>query len=544
LIADASGNLFGTTAAGGAYGYGTVFEIAKTASGYASNPTTLVSFDSASGGSSGPNGGLVFDADGNLFGTTAVGGMNDEGTVFEIAKTSTGYASDPITLVSFGYDYINGVDPGFGYTNGTRPNGGLIIDSSGNLFGTTRNGGATGYGTVFEVVKTATGYSSSPPTLVSFDQADAGLPNGGLVADANGNLFGMTTESNPGGSGGTLFEIVNTATGYASTATTLVGFDAATYPESSLIADASGTLYGVSRYGGFNGWGEAFQIIGSGFAVNDTVDYSSDAQSGGTEGVFVDLANEGAKDGFGAFQTLISIANVRGTGSPYPDGSGVGDILLGSASDNLFQGLAGADHIDGRGGSDTADYSADARFGGNIGIYADLGNGSVVDGFGNTDILVAIENIIGTDSPSPSFAGHSDVIHGSDDANRIDARGGDDVVVARGGDDIVLGGLGHDYLSGEGGNDTIIGGEGNDIMIGGDGGDTFQVDLASLISGQRDAINDFLPGADSILFPLSTQGQLVFGDGYIGCGTDPGQFYALMVPGATAAQLQTETSFA
>ena len=80
-------------------------------------------------------------------------------------------------------------------------------------------------------------------------------------------------------------------------------------------------------------------------------------------------------------------------------------------------------------------------------------------------------------------------------------------------------------------------------MIGGDGSDAFRIDLASLISGQRDTIDDFVAGIDSILFPLANQGQLVFGDGYIGIGTAPGQYYALMVPGATAAQLQTATAF-
>ena len=115
------GDLFGTTSAGGAYGDGTVFEIAKTPTGYASTPTTLVSFNS----SNGSEGSLIADANGDLFGTTEEGGAYGDGAVFEIAKTPAGYASTPTTLVSFND------------SDGLEPYGGLIADASGDLFGTT-----------------------------------------------------------------------------------------------------------------------------------------------------------------------------------------------------------------------------------------------------------------------------------------------------------------------------------------------------------------------------------------------------------------------
>ena len=83
-----------------------MFEIAKTASGYASTPTTLVSFNGTNGAD--PVGGLIADANGDLFGTTDSGGANGDGTVFEIAKTAGGYASTPTTLVSF--NGTNGAD--------------------------------------------------------------------------------------------------------------------------------------------------------------------------------------------------------------------------------------------------------------------------------------------------------------------------------------------------------------------------------------------------------------------------------------------------
>jgi len=86
---------------------GTVFEIARTGGGYASTPTTLVSFNGTNGWQ--PHAGLMADAAGDLFGTTTSGGANGDGTVFEIAKTSGGYASTPTTLVSF--NGANGVYP-------------------------------------------------------------------------------------------------------------------------------------------------------------------------------------------------------------------------------------------------------------------------------------------------------------------------------------------------------------------------------------------------------------------------------------------------
>ena len=208
LIADAHGDLFGTTYGGGANGYGTVFEIAKTAHGYASTPTTLVNFNYANGGT--PAAGLIADAHGDLFGTTYEGGAYGDGTVFEIAKTATGYASTPTTLVSF-----NGTD-------GIYPIGNLIADAHGDLFGVTLNGGANSKGTVFEIAKTAHGYASTPSTLVSFNGTDGAYPEAGLIADAHGDLFG-TTAGGGANSNGTVFEITGS------------GFSARTTPSYSVL---------------------------------------------------------------------------------------------------------------------------------------------------------------------------------------------------------------------------------------------------------------------------------------------------------------------
>ena len=92
------------------------------------------------------------------------------------------------TLVSFSVDASG--TPGI---NGAEPLGDLITDSHGDLFGTTSEGGAGGDGTVFEIVKTLAGYASTPTTLVSFDGEDGSTPEAGLLADAKGDLFGTTS---------------------------------------------------------------------------------------------------------------------------------------------------------------------------------------------------------------------------------------------------------------------------------------------------------------------------------------------------------------
>ena len=286
LITDAAGDLFGTTFQGGAEGDGTVFEIARTRHGYASAPKTLASFSGADG--AGPDGSLIADAAGNLFGTTAEDGGDTLGTVFEIAKTRHGYASTPTTLASFEDD------------DGSTPNGSLIIDAAGDLFGTTQDGGANEVGTVFEIIRYPNGlYDGKPVTLVSFTGADGNDPQGDLITDAAGDLFGTTLAGGTDGDG-TVFEIVKQGGFYATTPTTLVNFTGADgqAPAGSLIADAAGDLFGTTDEGGANGLGTVFEIAK-------------------TDG------------GYASAPTVL--VNFTGPGGEYPYGS-----LIADAAGNLF----------------------------------------------------------------------------------------------------------------------------------------------------------------------------------------------------------------
>jgi uncharacterized repeat protein (TIGR03803 family) len=142
---DGSGDLYGTAEQGGASNDGTVFEIVHGSG----TVTVLASFNGTDG--AGPNGSLVLDGNGNLYGTTAGGGTYGSGTVFEVAKGSGAIT----TLASF-----NGSD-------GFDPVAGLIMDTSGNLYGTTAGGGGSSNGTVFELAAN----SGTITTLASFDGA-------------------------------------------------------------------------------------------------------------------------------------------------------------------------------------------------------------------------------------------------------------------------------------------------------------------------------------------------------------------------------------
>lgn len=258
LIADSQGNVFGTTFAGGmsGSGVGVLYEILNNGGTYATSPTVLSNFGTNGDPSAYPVGALVADSNGNLFGTTYYGGTGGIGSIFEIPKTSTGYASAPVTLYSFTGD------------SGGYPFGGLTIDANGNLFGTAEQGGTSGLGTIFELAKTNGAYASAPTLLYSFSGLDGLFPTAALLIDGAGNLFG-TAQHGGGLDYGNAFKLAKTSGGYASSLTILANFvdDGVTgvYPAAPLIADAAGNLYGTTPEGGPTETGTVFEITGAGF---------------------------------------------------------------------------------------------------------------------------------------------------------------------------------------------------------------------------------------------------------------------------------------
>ncbi len=183
LIIDSSGNLYGTTQFGGTYGFGTVFEISP-----GGTETILHSFAGGTTDGLGPRAGLVMDSAGNLYGTTVAGGTKGDGTVFELSPNGT-----ETILHSF-----TG-----GTSDGSGPLAGLIIDSAGNLYGTTAYGGTNGNGTVFRIDP-----NGAETVLYSFTggASDGANPVGDLVMDNTGNLYGTTAYGGASG-GGTVFKI-------------------------------------------------------------------------------------------------------------------------------------------------------------------------------------------------------------------------------------------------------------------------------------------------------------------------------------------------
>jgi uncharacterized repeat protein (TIGR03803 family) len=178
LILSPAGKFYGTTYAGGAFGFGTVFQLDATG-----KQTVLHSFADGSDGS-GPKAGLVRDSVGNLYGTTYSGGAAGYGTVFKLAP------SGKETVL---YSFTGGAD-------GINPEAGLVRDTFGNLFGTTYGGGAPGYGTVFKVDTTG-----REIVLYRFAPGAGMVPRAGLIRDAGGNFYGTT--SSGGSGGGTVFKL-------------------------------------------------------------------------------------------------------------------------------------------------------------------------------------------------------------------------------------------------------------------------------------------------------------------------------------------------
>ena len=274
LVADPAGNLYGTTYEGGTYGAfgnGTIFEL--PASG---GENVLYSFTGGADGG-GPLAGLVGDAAGNLYGTTNYGG--DSGTCQEVT-CGVIFKLSPQGQETVLHKFSGG--------DGANPFAGLIKDSQGNLYGTTTYGGDSvcnpyGCGVVFKIDPTG-----NETVLHRFSGApDGRTPYAALARDSAGNLYGTTNE---GGAGscplgcGTVFKI-DTA-GNETVLYSFTGLADGGYPEGALVLDASGNLYGTAAAGGNNnlcgsgsGCGVVFKLDSSG---KETVLYAfRDGADGG-----------------------------------------------------------------------------------------------------------------------------------------------------------------------------------------------------------------------------------------------------------------------
>lgn len=279
LIRDAAGNLYGTTSAGGTYDYGTVFELTRGSNG---TWNEAVIFTFPSGGHSGvdPRSSLVFDAKGNLYGTTYSGGMGDScgasgcGVVFELSPTAGGEWTETV-LHNFTSE-----DGGFSYSN-------LVLDSAGNLYGTSTGGGTYGDGTIFEV-SPGEGGTWTETVLYSFGSqiGQPVYPFAGLILDAKGNLYGVTYGEAYGDDAyGSVFELTP-STGGGWTESVLHAFGnngpEGAFPYGGLAIDAHGNVYGTTFEGGTKNGGTAFKLKPSAESWTEVVLHNFD--DNGTDG--------------------------------------------------------------------------------------------------------------------------------------------------------------------------------------------------------------------------------------------------------------------
>ena len=260
LIADKFGNLYGTTTYGGSDGNGAIFRLSPPRNGGFWTETVLYSFPGGPNNGANPYGTLVFDKHGNLFGTTQAGGPNNTGTVFELSPPAERFGLWTESVL-----FILPADQ----SQGTWPFGKLIFDNAGNIYATTELGGNGsapacsfgGCGTVFELSPPTTQGNPWTSTLLYnfgvYDN-DGVVPGRGLLIH-NGILYGTTQLGGNGGSG-TIFQLSQSNGSWTETLLHSFNNSDGAAPVAGLIADDQGNLFGTARVGGANNYGSVFEL--------------------------------------------------------------------------------------------------------------------------------------------------------------------------------------------------------------------------------------------------------------------------------------------
>jgi uncharacterized repeat protein (TIGR03803 family) len=246
LVMDGHGNLYGTTFVGGAHGAGEVFELSPGGNGW--TETVLYSFSGGLDGADPFYADVILDAEGNLYGTTAEGGTFNQGVVFKLSSTGSGWSESVL------YSFAGGAD-------GAQPYAGLVFDPAGNLYGTTSSGGVFGAGTVFELTPDTDG-EWIETVIHTFNRKDGEGPIGGLVLDKAGNIYGVTQGGGVNNSGA-VFELAPSSSGHWTEKIlhSFTGGADGSYPYAErLIFDSLGNLYGTTNVGGAFNFGTVFSL--------------------------------------------------------------------------------------------------------------------------------------------------------------------------------------------------------------------------------------------------------------------------------------------
>jgi uncharacterized repeat protein (TIGR03803 family) len=252
---DKSGNIYGTTDYGGAYGsigYGTIFEIAK-----GGTESLVHSFGSGSDGMN-PDGAVTITSSGDMYGTTIGGGTGGNGVIYELAADGT-------------YSVLHS----FATNEGSFLRGRLVQDKKGNFYGTALFGGADTDGTVFEYTT-----KGKLKVLHTFDSNDGAFPEHGVVMDKDGNLYGVTAYGGTSDNG-SIYEVAKDGT-FTSLYSFTGGADGS-FLYGSLAIDQDGNLYGNAENGGANSYGTVFKLAPNG-TLTVLYNFTNGADGGFPEG--------------------------------------------------------------------------------------------------------------------------------------------------------------------------------------------------------------------------------------------------------------------
>jgi uncharacterized repeat protein (TIGR03803 family) len=260
VIIGSDGTLYGTTFAGGTgsclgnFGCGTVFNLRPQPRACTSAlcpwvKTVLYRFTGGSDGGNPGSADLIFDAAGNLYGTTTIGGAENCsgstcGVVFKLTPANGGWTESVL------YSFTGGDDGG-------NPSGGVVFDGAGNLYGVTENFGAAGRGTVYELTPSGSGWTES--TLYSFQPEAGKNPQGSLILDESGNLYGTTAKGfEMQDDGGSVYELTNSNNKW--TRSNQYAFTGSGGPGSGVTRDTVGNLYGTTNGDGQYLSGSVFKL--------------------------------------------------------------------------------------------------------------------------------------------------------------------------------------------------------------------------------------------------------------------------------------------
>jgi len=284
LVADAKGNLYGTTEAGGA-GYGTAFELKLSGKTY-TEIQLHVFIAGVNDGAYPEYSAMVFDKAGNLYGTTYQGGTANVGTVFELVHSGSTWTEKII------HSFLDTAGK-----DGAYPQAGLSFDSAGNLYGTTEYGGKNGYGTVFQMTQSKGKWTYK--VIHGFSAGNNGdYPVGGITPGPDGYYYGTTYYGGATYNEGTVYRLFQARGVWVSQTVFLFNSAVGSHPNSTLAIDPAGNFYGTTYDGGANNLGTVYKLKrGSNDKYTQSILYSfkggtNDGEYPYEAGVILDAAGD------------------------------------------------------------------------------------------------------------------------------------------------------------------------------------------------------------------------------------------------------------